>query len=118
MRQINFSDVGVVVNSMEELDEIHLTYTTLGIPFEDIFDEHCEDAQRHDLVGFYIQSTMGNIETEVVDSDDPHVYISIIKYPIDYSMDKLDFAVAYHLLISNQTDELKAHLDKYCKEIK
>ncbi len=31
MKQINFSDIGVVVNSMEELDEIYLTYTALDI---------------------------------------------------------------------------------------
>ena len=116
MKQINFSDIGVVVNSMEELAEIHLTYTTLGISFDASFDEHCLKAQRHSLVGYYIQPTKGGIKTEVVDSVEPH--ISIIHYPISYSMDKLDFAVAYHLLISNQTDELKAHLDKYCKEIK
>ena len=33
MKQINFSDVGVVVNSMEEVDELYMTDTTLGIPF-------------------------------------------------------------------------------------
>ena len=44
MRQIRFSDVGVVVNSLDELNEIYLTYTTLGIPFIDEFEEDYERA--------------------------------------------------------------------------
>ena len=113
MKQINFSDIGVVVNSMEELDEIYLTYTALGIEFTDIFKDHCIDAQQHNLVGYFIQSTMDDLKT-ILKED--YLYVSIIKYPIDYSMDKLDFAAAYHLFKSNQTDELKAHLAKCCKE--
>ena len=115
MKQINFSDVGVVVNSMEELDEIYLTYTALDIEFTDMFKDHCIDAQEHNLVGYFIQSTRGDLKNTL---DGAYLYISIIKYPIMYSIDKLDFAVAYHLLKSNQTDELKAHLDKCCKEYK
>ena len=115
MKQINFSDVGVVVNSMEELDEIYLTYTALDISFGDIFKDNYIDAQQHNLVGYFIQSTRGDLKTTLGDSD---LYVSIIKYPIRYSMDILDFATAYHLLKSNQTDELIAHLNKYCKERK
>lgn len=115
MRQINFSDVGVPVNSMEELDEIYLTYSALDISFGDSFKDHCIDAQQHNLVGYFIQSTRGDLKTTV---DEDYLYISIIKYPIRYSIDKLDFAVAYQLLKSNQETELKAHLDKYCKEYK
>ena len=113
MRNINFSAVGVVVNSMEELDEIYLTYTALDISFGDAFKDHCIDAQQHNLVGYFIQSTRGDLETTL---EEDGIYVSIIKYPIRYSIDKLDFAVACQLLKSNQTDELIAHLNKYCKE--
>lgn len=63
MKQINFSDVGVVVNSMEELEEIYLTYTALDIPFVDNFADNCIDARQHNLVGYFIQSTRGDIKT-------------------------------------------------------
>ena len=115
MKQISFSDVGVVVNSMEELDDIYLIYTALDIEFADVFKDHCIEAQEHNLVGYFIQSTRGDIKTTL---DEDYIYVSIIKYPISYSIDKLDFAVAYQLLKSNQTDELIAHLDKFCKEYK
>ena len=115
MIPIYFSDVGVVVNSLEELNEIYLTYTALGIPFVDKFEKDYEDARESNLVGWFIQCTDGTIETELVkDSLD----ISIINYPIKYSMESLDFAIACQLLMSNQEDELIAHLDKYCKEYK
>lgn len=114
MKQINFSDVGVVVNSMEELEEIYLTYTALDIEFSDIFKDHCIYAQQHNLVGYSIQSTRNDLKTTLLDAGDLCVYIS--KYPIRYSIDKLDFAVACQLLKANQTDELTAHLNKYCKE--
>ena len=113
MKQINFSDVGVVVNSMEELEEIYMTYTALDIPFADNFKDHCIDAQQHNFVGYFIQSTRGDLKTTIEED-----YLSIIKYPIRYSIDKLNFAVAYQLLKSNQETELKAHLNKYCKEYK
>lgn len=115
MKQINFSDVGVLVNSMEELDELHITYTALGIPFTGEFREHSREAQERNLVGYYLQSVRGDLKTTLDESD---LYVSIIKYPIIYMMDSLEFAAAYHLLKSNQTDELIAHLDKYCKEFK
>ena len=115
MKQINFSDIGVVVNSMEEVDETYLTYTALDISFGDLFKDHCIDAQQHNLVGYFIQSTRADIKNTL---DEDYLYISIIKYPIRYSIDKLDFAVACQLLKSNQTDELIAHLNKYCKEYK
>lgn len=115
MRRINFSHVGVLVNSMEELDELHTTYTALGITFADEFREHSRKAQEYNLVGYYLQSARGDIKTKL---DEPSLYVSIIKYPIVYTIDSLDFAVAYHLLKSNQTEELIAHLDKYCKEFK
>ena len=115
MKQINFSDIGVVVNSMEELEEIYLTYTALDISFGDIFKDHCIDAQQHNLVGYFIQSTRGDLKTTL---DGDYLSISIIRYPIRYLIDKLDFAVACQLLKSNQSDELTAHLNKYCKEYK
>ena len=115
MRNINFSDVGVVVNSMEELDELYMTYSALGVEFIDSFKEHCIEAQTHNLGGYYIQTVRGDIKTKL---DTDYLFLSIIKYPIIYTMSSLDFAVAYHLLKSNQTDELIAHLDKYCKEFK
>ena len=115
MKQINFSDIGVVVNSMEELDEIYLTYTALDISFGGIFKDHYVEAQQHNLVGYFIQSTRSGLKTTL---GEDYLYISIIKYPIAYSIDKLDFAVAYHLLKANQSDELTAHLNKYCKEYK
>lgn len=115
MKQINFSDIGVVVNSIEELDEIYLTYTALDITFGDIFKDHCIDAQQHNLVGYFIQSTRGDLKNTLDGGD---LYVSIINYPVGYSIDKLDFAVAYQLLKANQTDELIAHLNKSCKEYK
>ena len=115
MKQINFSDAGVVVNSMEELDEIYLTYTALDISFTDTFKDHCIGAQEHNLVGYFIQSTRSTLKTTL---DEDYLYVSIINYPISYSIDKLDFAVACQLLKANQSDELTAHLNKYCKEYK
>ena len=113
MKQINFSDIGVVVNSMEELEEIYMTYTALGISFPDNFKDHCIDAQEQNLVGCFIQSTRGDLKNKL---EEGYLYVSILKYPIRYSIDKLDFVVAYQLLKANQTDELTAHLNKYCKE--
>lgn len=115
MRRINFSDVGVFVNSMEELDELYMTYTALDITFSAEFEENASEADSRNLVGYYLQSVRGDLKTKLID---PHVYVSIIKYPIIYTMDALDFAAAYHLLKLNQTDELIAHLDKHCKEFK
>ena len=114
MRRIRFCNVGVVVNSLEELNEIYLTYTALDIPFIDKFEEDYEDAQKSNLVGWFIQCTDGTIETKLHDG----LAISIINYPIKHSMESLDFAIACQLLMSNQEDELKVHLDKYCKECK
>ena len=115
MKRINFSDIGVVVNSIEELDEIYLTYTALDISFAGNFKDHCIDAQQHNLVGYFIQATREDLNN-TLGGDDLHV--SLIKYPITYSMSSLDFAVACQLLQSNQTEELIAHLDKHCKEYK
>lgn len=115
MKQINFSDVGVVVNSMEELEEIYLTYTTLDISFGGHFKNDCIDAQQHNLVGYFIQTTRNDLKTTL---DARDLCVSIINHPIRYSMDILDFATAYHLLKLNQTDELIAHLGKHCKEYK
>ena len=112
MKRIDFSDIGVVVNSIEELDEIYLTYTALDISFGDVFKEHYIAAQQHNLVGYFIQATRADLKNKLEDAD---LNVSIIKYPIRYSIDKLDFAVAYHLLKSNQSDELTAHLNKYCE---
>ena len=115
MRSIDFSEIGVVVNSMEELDELYMTYTALGISFSGEFREHSRKAQEHNLVGYYLQSVRGDLATMLLE---PYLYVSILKYPMTYIMDSLEFAAAYHLLKSNQTDELIAHLDKYCKELK
>ena len=115
MRNINFSAVGVVVNSMEEVGDIYLTYTALDISFVDTFKDHCIEAQQNNLVGYFIQTTRGDLKTTLGENG---LAISLIKYPIRYSMSSLDFAVACQLLKLNQTDELIAHLDKYCKERK
>ena len=115
MRCIDFSDAGVVVNSMEELDELYMTYTALDISFAEEFKEHSIEAQGLNLVGCYLQSVRGDLKTKVDDSD---LEVTIIKYPIRYMMDSLDYAVAYHLLKSNQTYELITHLNNYCKEFK
>ena len=115
MRRIRFCNVGVVVNSLEELNEIYLTYTALGIPFIDKFEEDYEDAQKSNLVGWFIQCTDGTIETKLHKDG---LAISIINYPIKHSMESLDFAIACQLLMSNQEDELKVHLAQHCKEYK
>ena len=115
MRRIDFSDVGVVINSMEELDELYMTYTALDVSFAEDFKEDSIEAQGLNLVDYYLQSVRGDLETKL---DGPDLEVSIIQHPISYMMDSLDYAVAYHLLKSNQTDELIAHLDKYCKEFK
>ena len=115
MRHIRFSDVGVIVNSMEDVDEIYLMYTTLGIAFGNDWEDSYRDAKKVNLEGYFIQCTLGIIDTKLRRDN---LRISIINYEIKYSMDKWDFAVACHLLNSNQTDELIAHLDKYCKEYK
>ena len=115
MRPIHFAEVGVPINSLEELHELHLTYSALDIPFAKNFTEDIADACRDDLTGWFIQCTDGTIETKL--SADG-LAISIINYPITYSMESLDFAIACQLLISNQEVELIAHLDKHCKEFK
>lgn len=115
MRHIHFSDVGVIVNSLEELHELYLTYSALDIPFIEDFTEDCENAQQSNLVGWFIQCTDGTIETTL---NDDGLEISIINYPIKYSMESLDFAIACQLLISNQEAELKVHLAQHCKEYK
>ena len=115
MRRINFRNVGVIVNTMEELQELYLTYSALDIPFAEGFTEDFKDAQESNLVGWFIQCTNGLIETTL---DEDGLALSTINYQIKYSMESLDFAIACQLLMSNQEAELKAHLDKYCKEYK
>ena len=113
MRRIHFKDVGVVVNSFEELDELVTLHNALDIPFIGKFEEDVEDAQKSNLVGWFIQCADGTIETKLVEDG---LELSIINYPIKHSMESLDFAIACQLLMSNQEAELKVHLDKYCKE--
>lgn len=115
MRNINFSTVGVVVNSMEEVGDIYLTYTALDISFVDFFKDHCIEAQQNNLVGYSIQTISAGLETALNGYD---LDLSLMNYPIRYSMSSLDFAVACQLLKLNETDALIAHLDKYCKELK
>ena len=115
MRRIDFRDVGVPINSLEELYEIYLTYSALDIPFAKGFEEDCTDAQNSNLTGWFIQCTDGNIGTKL---NEDALDLSIINYPIKYSMESLDFAIACQLLMSNQEDELKAHLAQHCKEYK
>ena len=115
MRHINFRSVGVIVNTMEELYEIYLTYSALDIPFSEHFEEDFKDAQQDNLTGWFIQCTDGNIGTKL---NEDGLAISIINYPIEYSMESLDFAVACQLLMLNQEAELKAHLAQHCKEYK
>ena len=115
MRHIRFSDVGVIVNTVEELYEIYLTYSALDIPFAEDFTEDTADAIKDDLTGWFIQCTDGTIETKLTEDG---LAISIINYPIKHSMDSLDFAIACQLLMSNQEAELKVHLAQHCKEYK
>ena len=115
MRQINFNAVGVPVKSMKELYELYLTYSALDIPFLDDFIAVCEEAQQCNLTGWFIQCTDGTIGTKINVDD---LVISIINYPIEYSMESLDFAIACQLLMSNQEAELKVHLAQHCKEFK
>ena len=115
MRHINFRSVGVIVNTMEELHELCLTYYALGIPFAEDFEGDCTDAQNSNLTGWFIQCTNGTIGTKL---NEDGLAISIINFQIEYTMESLDFAVACQLLMSNQENELKVHLDKYCKEYK
>ena len=115
MRPICFSNVGVPINSLEELHEIYLTYSALDIPFAESFTEDTADAIRDDLTGWFIQCTDGTIETKLHEDG---LALSIINYPIKYSMESLDFAIACQLLMSNQEDELKVHLAQHCKEYK
>ena len=115
MRQIRFSDVGVVVNSLDELNEIYLTYSALDIPFAENFTEDYEDSKKSKLTSWFIQCTDGTIETKLTGDG---LAISIINYPIKHSMESLDFAIACQLLMSNQEAELKAHLAQHCKEYK
>lgn len=116
MRNIRFSDVGVVVNSFEELDELVTLYNALDIEFDERFTRNIEKITRANLLNYYIQASRGDIETRL--GSDPDVTINILKYPIRYAMDSLDFVVAYHLLKSNQENKLIAYLDKHCKEFK
>ena len=115
MRRIRFSEIGVPINSLEELHELCLTYSALDIPFADNFTEDTADAIRDDLTGWFIQCTDGTIETKL---NKDGLAISIINYPIKHSMESLDFAIACQLLMSNQEAELKAHLAQHCKEYK
>ena len=113
MRRIRFTQVGVPINSLEELYEIYLTYSVLDIPFAESFEEDYTCAQSSNLTGWFIQCTDGTIDTKL---DSVGLAISIIKYPVKYSMESLDFAIACQLLMSNQEAELKAHLAQHCKE--
>ena len=115
MRCIRFRDVGVLINSLEELYGLYLTHSALDIPFAEDFEKDCAEAQNSNLVGWFIQCTDGTIGTKLTEED---LAISIIAYPIKYSMESLDYAIACQLLMTNQETELKAHLDKYCKECK
>lgn len=113
MRHIRFSDVGVPVNSLEELHELYLTYSALDIPFAEGFTEDTADAIRDDLTGWFIQCTDGSTKTKLTENG---LDISIINCPIKYSMESLDFAIACQLLMANQENELKVHLAQHCKE--
>ena len=113
MRRIYFRDVGVIVNTLEELQELCLTYSALDIPFAESFTEDFKNAQQANLTGWFIQCTDGSIGTKL---NEDALDLSIINYPIEYSMESLDFAIACQLLMSNQEAELKAHLAQHCKE--
>ena len=115
MIPIQFAQVGVPINSLEELHELYLTYSALDIPFADGFKEDSADAIRDDLTGWFIQCTDGAIGTKL---NEDALDIPIINYPISYSMESLDFAIACQLLMSNQEAELKVHLAQHCKENK
>ena len=113
MRQIAFSEVGVIVKTLEDVEEVYLMCTTLGIHFADHFDKIRILTQ--DLSNWFIQCTIGGIRTSLHGAE---LHLSLIDYPITYSMEAIDFAVACQLINTDHEDELIAHLDKYCKEYK
>ena len=115
MRHIKFTSVGVLVNSEEELVDITNMYTLLGVKLSGGYEESCERAKECEFRGFFIQSDLSDIAKQ---GDIDLVAISIVRYPISYVLDKVDFAIAFNLLKSEQLDELKVYLDEHCKEYK
>ena len=115
MNNIDFTSVGVNVNSIEELDDIATLYTMLGVKFDFNFENHYEEAKRSDLTNYFIQTTFSNLS---VVSDINELTVSIIKYPIKHEMDKLEYAVAYQLVAANKPEEAIAYMNEHCKEYK
>ena len=115
MNNIDFSEVGVNVNSIEELDDIVTLYTMLEVKFDLVFYRHYEEAKRSDFAQYFIQTSFSNLS---VLADIEALSVSIIKYPIKYEMDRLDFAIAYQLIAANKTEQAIAYMNEHCKEYK
>ena len=115
MRHIKFTSVGVLVNSEEELADITNMYTLLDIELSESYEKDCENAKQLNFRGYFIQTDLSDIAKP---SDVESVAISIVRYPISYVIDKVDFAIAFQLLKSEQLGELEVYLDKHCKEYK
>ena len=113
MRHIKFTSVGVLVNSEEELVDITNMYTLLGIKLSEGYEKNCENAKQLNFRGYFIQTDLSDIAKP---GDVDLVDISIIHFPISYVMDKVDFAIAFNLLKSDQLDELAVYLDEHCTE--
>ena len=115
MNKIAFSEVGVRVNSEEELEDITNMYTLLGIELSESYERDCENAKHDKFRGWFIQTDLSDVSTP---SDIEIVAINIVRHPIKYVIDKVDFAFAFQLLKSEQLGELEVYLDKHCKEYK
>ena len=115
MRHIKFTSVGVLVNSEEELADIINMYTLLGIELSEGYEKDCENAKQLNFRGYFIQTDLSEIAKP---GDVDLVTVSIVHFPISYVLDKVDFAVAFQLLKSEQLGELEVYLDKHCKEYK
>ena len=113
MRHIKFTSVGVLVNSEEELEDITNMYTLLDIELSESYEKDCENAKQLNFRGYFIQTDLSDISTQ---SDIDLAAISILHYPISYVIDKVDFAIAFQLLKSDQLDELEVYLDEHCTE--
>ena len=115
MRHIKFTSVGVLVNSEEELADITNMYTLLDIELSESYEKDCENAKQLNFRGYFIQTDLSDIAKP---DDVDLVAVSIVRYPITYVLDKVDFAIAFNLLKSEQLAELEVYLDEHCKEYK
>ena len=113
MRHIKFTSVGVLVNSEEELADSTNMYTLLDIELSESYEKDCENVKDAKFRGWFIQTDLSDIAKP---DDITLVAINIVRYPIKYVIDKVDFALAFQLLKSKQLSELEVYLDEHCTE--